>query len=306
MSELPGPPPAPVHPHSARQPQQLPARVTMPLLTLITQQSLDEDYLHVAERKASSADPRPTRGRPRRTAAVVVAVFGILVTTAAVQTSRNASVSDAGRATLISQITDRRQSVSRMQDRIVKLRESNVGVQDRLTQVTRTEQSSVARMRRLEVGTGFVAVSGEGVRITVDDAPDGDATQKVKDEDLALLVDGLWNAGAEAIAINGQRLTALSAIRNANVAINVNGRPLAPPYTVLAVGDTRSLQANLLDSTHGMEFFQLAQGLGFVYELHNEDSMTLPAAPDRLLHLRHVEPGSSTDKHTHLDKEQKP
>ena len=54
----------------------------------------------------------------------------------------------------------------------------------------------------------------------------------VRDADLAILVDGLWNAGAEAIAINGQRLTALTPIRNAGPAIQVNSTPLVPPYVV--------------------------------------------------------------------------
>ena len=277
---------------------RLPDRVTMPLLTLITQQSLDEDYLHVAERRSAQA-PRPPQGSPprssHRTAAVVIAVFGLLVTVAAVQTSRNASVTDASRVTLVRQITAERDAVSNLQDEIVRLRERNVGLQERLAQVSSTAQSTLARMRRLETNTGFVAVSGPGVRVTVDDAPNGDPTQAVRDEDLALLVDGLWNAGAEAIAINGQRLTALSAIRNSGPAIHVNGRPLAPPYTVLAIGDTRTLQANLLDSTHGSEFYSLARQLQFVYELRNDDSMTLPAAPDRLLRLRHAGAGTAAE-----------
>ena len=308
MSEAPGPVRSDPHAHALREAPELPARVTLPLLTLITQQSLDEDYLHVAERRASGDAPLPTRGKPRRIAAVVVVVFGVMVATAAVQTSRNASVDDASRETLISQITGKRQAVSRMQDRMVELREGNVVLGNELTRVTRSEQSAVGRLRRLEAGTGFVAVTGPGVRITVDDAPEGDATQKVKDEDLALLVDGLWNAGAEAISINGQRLTVLSGIRNANVAINVNGNPLAPPYTVLAIGDTRTLQANLLDSTHGAEFRQLAAGLGFVYELHNEDSVTLPAAPAKLLHLRSVKAGTAADRNrkAHVNEETKP
>lgn len=308
MSEAPGPVRSDPHPHALRESPELPARVTLPLLTLITQQSLDEDYLHVAERRASGDAPAPSRGKPRRIAAVVVAVFGVMVATAAVQTSRNASVDDASRETLISQITGKRQAVSRMQDRMVELREGNVLLGNELTRVTRSEQSAVGRLRRLEAGTGFVAVTGPGVRITVDDAPEGDATQKVKDEDLALLVDGLWNAGAEAISINGQRLTVLSGIRNANVAINVNGNPLAPPYTVLAIGDTRTLQANLLDSTHGAEFRQLATGLGFVYELHNEDSVTLPAAPAKLMHLRSVKAGTAADRNrkAHVNEETKP
>ena len=295
MSEAPaGPVRSDPHPHAHRETPELPARVTLPLLTLITQQSLDEDYLHVAERRAAGDAPPPQRGRPRRTAAVVVAVFGVLVATAAVQTSRNAGVDNASRETLISQITGKRQTVSRMQDRMVQMRESNGVLANELTRVTRSEQSAVARLRRLEAGTGFVGVTGPGVRITVDDAPQG--------------VDGLWNAGAEAISINGQRLTMVSGIRNASVAINVNGNPLAPPYTVLAIGDTRTLQANLLDSTHGAEFRQLAAGLGFVSELHNEESVTLPAAPSKLLHLRSVKAGSAADKNrkAHVDQETKP
>jgi uncharacterized protein YlxW (UPF0749 family) len=308
MAEVPGPvtPASQPHTHALRQSPQLPARVTLPLLTLITQQSLDEDYLHVAERKATGGVPSAPRGRPHRTAALVVAVFGIMATTAAVQTSRNASVDDASRATLISQINAKRGTLSRLQDAIVRARELNTGLQDQLTAVTRTEQSAVARTERLEVRTGFVPVTGQGVRITVDDAPDGDETQKVKDEDLALLVDGLWTAGAEAISINGQRLTALSGIRNASVATNVNGNPLAPPYTVLAIGDTRTLQANLLDSSHGLQFFQLAEGLGFPYELHNEDSVTLPAAPEKLLRLRAVRAGTATDNQRHKNQEARP
>jgi uncharacterized protein YlxW (UPF0749 family) len=286
-------------------PRQLPERVTMPLLTLITQQSLDEDYRHVAERRATEA-PRPPRGGPHRTAALVIAVFGLLVTVAAVQTSRNASVTDASRATLVRQITAEREAVSSLQDEIVRLRERNVGLQERLGQVSNTAQTTVARMRRLETSTGFVAVSGPGVRVTVDDAPNGDPTQAVRDEDLALLVDGLWTAGAEAVAINGQRLTTLSAIRNSGPAIHVNGRPLAPPYTVLAIGDTRTLQANLLDSTHGSEFYSLASQLQFVYELHNEDSMDLPAAPDRLLRLRHVTVGTAAQQDDRIDEETTP
>jgi uncharacterized protein YlxW (UPF0749 family) len=286
--------------------RELPERVTMPLLTLITQQSLDEDYRHVAERNAKTPAPRPPRGRPHRTAAVVIAIFGLLVAVAAVQTSRNATVNDASRMTLVQQITAEREAVSSLQDEIVRLRERNVGLQEQLRQVSSTAQSTVARMRRLETTTGFVAVSGPGVRVTVDDAPNGDPTQAVRDEDLALLVDGLWRAGAEAIAVNGQRLTGLSAIRNSGPAIHVNGRPLAPPYTVLAIGDTRTLQANLLDSTHGSEFYSLARQLQFGYELHNEDSMTLPPAPDRLLRLRHVTAGTAADQDDRLDEETTP
>jgi uncharacterized protein YlxW (UPF0749 family) len=263
---------------------QLPDRVTMPLLTRITQQSFDEDYIHVAERRREQGRPpaRP-KGGSHRTAAVVVAVFGIMVATAAVQASREAGVNSQSRSTLVEQISARSDDVSRKQSRIVRLRSTNVSLGERLAAVTRTDAAAGTRVQRLETATGFGAVTGEGVKIVVDDAPGGDVTQLVRDEDLALLTDGLWNAGAEAISVNGQRLSALSSIRNVGITIKVNSRAVSPPYTVKAIGDAATLQARLLESTHGQEFYSLVDQLGFGFDVHNEDSLSLPAAPLRQL-----------------------
>ena len=104
--------------------------------------------------------------------------------------------------------------------------------------------------------SGATAVQGPGVKLVVDDAKDSRSgrrrararavgfsdTGRVRDRDMQRVVNGLWESGAEAIAINGQRLTALSAIRAAGDAILVDNRPLVPPYTVLAVGDGKRLE----------------------------------------------------------------
>ena len=267
--------------------RELPERVTLPLLTLITRQSFDEDYEQVAARRrtepAAGAPSGRRSGRSHRMAAVVVAVFGILVATAAVQTSRQAGVNTHSRATLVAQISARSAQVSRLQDDIVALRARNVGLGERLSAVTRTSENATDRLRGLETVTGYGPVTGPGVKIVVDDAPDGDTTQLVRDEDLATLVDGLWNAGAEAIAINGQRLTTLGAIRNVFITVHVNSHPVSPPYTVRAIGDPQTLQARLLESTHGQKFYSLVDQLGFRFTMQNEDSISLPAATLRTL-----------------------
>src|SRR5690606_14290788 len=59
---------------------------------------------------------------------------------------------------------------------------------------------------------------------------------------------GLWAAGAEAIAINGHRLTTLTAIRSAGPAILVDLAPLVAPYRIEAVGDVRTLQTEFARS----------------------------------------------------------
>ena len=183
-------------------------------------------------------------------------MFGLLITTAAVQTSRNASAAASGREALITEANRRNDEVADQQSRLRSLREQTTTLQAGLDKLIQEEQAATARTLRLKRRTGFAPVQGPGVRVVVDDGPGGD-TGRVRDEDLAILVDGLWNAGAEAISINGQRLTALSPIRSSNVAIHVNNRPVSPPYVILALGDTSDLQSRFADSTHGLGWLGL-------------------------------------------------
>ncbi|QCW50779.1 DUF881 domain-containing protein [Nocardioides dongxiaopingii] len=286
MAERPGPAtPAPPH--------ELPDRVRLPLLTLITQQSLDEDYLHAAERRAAGA-PRPPSGRPPRTAAVVVAVFGLLAATAFVQTTRNADVDDASRESLIGRIEAQRDRRAAQQERVAALREGNLALEDDVSGLVDVGQEVAVTERRLAVRTGFSAVTGEGVRVVVTEAPDADENNEVHDSDLDLLVNGLWQAGAEAIAVNGQRLTAVTAIRTSGAAIRVNGVGIQAPYTVEAIGDTRTLSARLFDTTTGLKFVSTSQVYGFDYTVEdNVEELSLPSAPDSALVLRSAESGSA-------------
>jgi uncharacterized protein YlxW (UPF0749 family) len=270
---------------NGRVTRELPAYVTMPLLTKITQQSLDEDYRHVADRRdrtvAEGAGEVAGSGmsarRLRRGTAVAVTVFGLLITTAAVQTSRNASATASGREALVSEANRRDDQVADQQSRLRELREQTTALQTRLDGLIQDEEAAEARNLRLKSRTGFTAVQGPGVRIVVDDGPDEEAG-RVRDEDLAILVDGLWNAGAEAISNNGRRLTALSPIRSSNVAIHVNNKPVNPPYLILALGDTSDLQSRFTDSTHGLEWLSLQETYGFKFDVNNEDSLDLPGA----------------------------
>lgn len=263
--------------------ERLPARVTMPLLTLITQQSLDEDYLQAAERRITRGDAEPPARSPRRTAAVVaaVAVFGVLVTTAAVQTSQNADVEDAGRASLIEQVLAQRDAVASLQDQNVVLRDEIAALDDRLAATDSALRSVQSDNERLAVRTGGTAVRGAGVRLTVDDPEQGE--ERIRKEDLFLLINGLWEAGAEAIALNGYRLGVLTSINNSDVAINVDSSALLPPYTLLAIGDVRTLGADLLDTSTFATFDSLQDRYGFRFDMDDEESIVLPATRDKRL-----------------------
>ena len=268
-------------------------RVQVPLLTRITQESLDEEYRQVAERRSARDAARRTDRRAHVTAAVVVAAFGILVTVAALQTSANSGVADASRSSLLHQISQRRAEAAQLQTRLVELREQNVALGEGLDSATAAASRSSTRATQLAAQTGFGPVHGPGIVITVDDAPDGEPVRAV---DLARLVNGLWAAGAEAISINGKRLTGRSALGNSGAAINLNGPPpLSPPYVVSAIGNKKTLQADLLDTSTGLSFSNLADALGFKLSMHNVDDMTLPAASQRQLRLRSAVEGAAKD-----------
>jgi uncharacterized protein YlxW (UPF0749 family) len=261
---------------------------TMPLLALITQRSLDADYEHVAaRRRASGAEEEPRHPLPRRTAAVVLLVFGLLVTVAAVQTSRNASVNDASRANLIDQVNLRRASLADLQRELSREQTRGLSLRSRLTTLSTSERALQARLQRLEGRTGFGAVRGPGIQATVANAPDAAGTELIRDSDLALLTDALWAAGAEAISVNGERLTVLSAFRNVGVGVLVNSQPLTPPYTFSVVGDPDTLPANLLSSSVGGQWYALKDSLGLRFDVKDGGTMTLPAA--RQQPLRHAE-----------------
>jgi uncharacterized protein YlxW (UPF0749 family) len=268
-------------PDSAYHP--LPPRVTLPLLELVTQESLDQDYRYLAERRAQGEPPRSSS----RTATVavlgVLALFGLLVATAAAQDARDAVVDATSRAVLIDQINQRRDQLARSQDRIGRMR-ARISTLESGLEVTGSSQVAAGqRVQRLLARTGFGAVRGPGVRVVVEDSPSGIPNEAVRDSDLALLVNALWSVGAEAISINEQRLTVLSAIRNVDVAVHVNGKPVSPPYIVSAIGDPKTLQADLVNSPRGQAFFALADALGLVWDMSNQTELILPAAPLRPL-----------------------
>jgi len=143
--------------------------------------------------------------------------------------------------------------------------------------------------KRLEVlrrATGFATLSGPGLQVTLDDAPTAGAIPgtdlslgKVQDRDVQSVVNGLWAAGATGIAINGQRLTALSAIRNAGQAILVDYRPLSPPYRIVAISNSADASAGTFrDGVAGLMLEELSNKYGVVWNIATLGDTTIPAA----------------------------
>jgi uncharacterized protein YlxW (UPF0749 family) len=259
---------------------QRPPHAVMGLLDYITSTSLDGDYAEVARRR--SADPAASTarrtGRPGRLGMVVLALFGVLVATAGVQTARNSAESASSHNALVAQIHDHTDRLNAQRDHITQLRRRVAALRADLLSTSATNRSVQAKTRLLGVLAGSVPVRGPGIQVVVDDAPGGGSGQQVLDKDLQKLVNGLWKVGAEAIAINSQRLSNLSAIREAGNSITVNYRDVNRPYVVSAVGNPNQMGARLLDTAAGQTWLALKSTFGLRFDITSEESMKLPAA----------------------------
>ena len=272
----------------------MPALHTVGLLDHITATSLDADYAHVSARKRAheageGSDTAPRRA-PRGLTLLVTVVFGALLATAAVQTARTEPVRQQSQESLRAQAQDRRAELAAARREIVTLRRTVQRVQADALSASQAGRSLSGQLTALGVGAGTEAARGPGVRITVDDsaeaAEDGTAGGVVLDTDLQKLVNGLWISGAEAVAINGQRLTTLSSIRVAGGAITVNLRSLRRPYVVTALGDPEQLAARFVESDGGTWWLNLQSVYRLRFDMTTEDSLTVPAAP--ATELRHA------------------
>lgn len=251
---------------------------SMDLLKQIVANPIDPDYAAVAARRSAGEPIRDGR-RARWVFGLVVVVIGAMFAIAALQTTRSQPQLQHERNELIARIKaaqTNRDALRTQEDRLAaqnaKLRTAGLG-DDATDRALKTE------LQVLETATGATPVTGPGVTIVVDDAPASDGSNRVLDVDLQVLVNGLWQAGAEAIQINGQRITALTAIREAGQAITVNYRSLTPPYTVQAIGDPQTLQARLLDTSAGPWWNALKQNQGMRYDVRTADRLDLAGVP---------------------------
>lgn len=246
-----------------RHAQPAPPRAADESMTLINEvyrRPLDPGYAEAAARRAA--------GAPRRTvvgAAAVLAValvLGLVTTTSTLALRRPAPSVLEARALLEREIDER----TRQAD---ELRRSNAALAAEIARLQSEAASTddpelFALLQRDAVPAGVVPVAGPGLRIVLTDgeAPEG-ATEaeaalvRVLDIDLQILVNGLWASGAEAVAVNGERLTSTTAIRSAGAAVLVDSTAIRGPYTVDAVGDAPRMQTDLARTEAGLHLAQL-------------------------------------------------
>jgi len=162
---------------------------------------------------------------------------------------------------------------------------------DRLTEEVASRDGAVAGARdegqQGELSAALVALEGPGLVITLDDAdsrPDGNLPSGARPDDLVIhqsdvqaVVNALWAAAADGVAVMDQRLIATSAVRCVGNTLLLQGRTYSPPFVIAAIVDADAARAQLAASPQVAVFEQAVEAFGLTFEVIEQPRITVPA-----------------------------
>ncbi|MGW8567156.1 DUF881 domain-containing protein [Isoptericola sp. NPDC055881] len=274
---------------------------SMTLLVEVMEKPLDPGYAEAAERRAAAQrDGLPTRRRGLGVVLLVLVaiLLGLLTVSAARQLRAPQADVAAAREVLESQIVDRRAEVEALQRRSVAASDEIEALQHA---ALASEDPALLQTLQLDaVVSGSAAVSGEGLVVSLSDGDaaqsetDPDPSARVRDADVQTVVNALWAAGAEAISVDDQRLTSLSAVRNAGDAILVDLVPLpGPTYVIRAIGDPDAMQTAYARSGAPAYLQLLGSRYGIGSSVTPQSDLSLPGVGTQTLRI--AEPSGAGD-----------
>jgi len=176
---------------------------------------------------------------------------------------------------------------------------------DRLSRDLNNRAASRAQRKvaALEGPAGLRPVTGPGLTVTLDDAPDdalaaagNDVSELlVHQQDIQAVANALWAGGAEAMTIQGQRVVATTGIKCVGNTVILHGVPYSPPYRISAIGPRRAMLASVDASPYIALYRQLVdKGLG--WDVAQSRSLNMPgyAGSTDLQYARPARPAPRT------------
>lgn len=128
-------------------------------------------------------------------------------------------------------------------------------------------------------------VSGPGVQITLSDAPPGQIPEGATPNDLVIhqqdiedTMNALWSGGAEAMTVQGVRVTSRTVIRCIGNVILVDGTSFSPPYVIQAIGDPATLRATVTANPRMVNYQAYVTKYGLGWDMQTKDSLSFAPA----------------------------
>jgi uncharacterized protein YlxW (UPF0749 family) len=244
------------------------------LLEQIADTALDDDYYVVR-----AGPGEQSRQFNTVLTGVVLGMFALLVAIAAIQTRTDRPASERERATLINDVDSRKAALARREATADRLRAS----------VERLQSSVVAfdaGYEELRLVASDRPAAGPGLSVRTSSGPAADLP--ITDRDLQTLLNGFWYAGAEAIAINGQRIGPLTSIRTAGGIIKVNYQPIGEPFDIVVLGDPAALADRFGQTAVGRHWQDRRKDAEVRFDMARSDDLTVEATPRDRLTIKHA------------------
>ncbi|HKE69954.1 MAG TPA: DUF881 domain-containing protein [Nocardioidaceae bacterium] len=146
-------------------------------------------------------------------------------------------------------------------------------------------EQAVDETQRLQGPAGMDPVSGPGVVVTLDDAPQARLDEAgvdpnllvVHQQDIQAFVNALWAAGAKAISLQGQRLISTTGIKCVGNTVVLEGVPYSPPYRIEAVGDIGMMHASLAGSQSVQIYEEYVNAYDLGLSVEDSTGLDIPA-----------------------------
>ncbi len=235
---------------------------------------------------AAAVAPRRRRTAWGALVPVVALAAGLLFATSG-QTAQGSDLRAGDVTELSALIAERNEVIADQEDQLTELRRQAQALTDQAAGRDGAVAAVQAAGEEGAVSAGVVALRGRGVEITLDDAPrrpDGSLPAGARPDDVVIhqsdvqgVVNAVWAAGADGVAIMDQRLVATSAVRCVGNVLLLHGRTWSPPFVVTAVGDPAAIRAQLDASPQVAVFRQAVEDFGLTFAVRDRPELVVPA-----------------------------
>lgn len=145
---------------------------------------------------------------------------------------------------------DMEEAVANAQAEVAKLRLENTKLQNAMASQTSSTKALNDSLQEVKILAGLTELEGPGIRVEMRDSKKPasgifPADLIIHDVDVLKVVNELWNAGAEAIAVNNHRVVGGTSFRCVGSVILVDNVRIASPVIIRAIGDPATLQGAL-------------------------------------------------------------
>ena len=217
------------------------------------------------------------------TLGVALLVLGFLIAAQLAAEGPRVRYTTQERTPLVQTAKDLQTEQDGLKARILELRAKIQTVETQGQGSAATVKDLNTQLQQARIAAGLIPLTGSGIVIQLDDSkepvpPGGSqADYLVGSRDIRVVVEELWNAGAEAISVNGERLTTSTAIIDVGSSVLVNSAYLTPPYQVSALGAPDLYQK--LSASPAFVDFVRARGAGYGIQISvaEPQSVDIPA-----------------------------